>query len=226
MTNQQRIETLEKMRNKIAAEYNALKNSSNKIYDHHLDELKNIKEAKEDEVNKWEENELIVAERIAEGEKYQNESDLENKKVEIKTRIGDYIAFKQKILNEKFPEAAEYFRQQGYKSLIHFSYQSDPPQFRPPVEVDTNDEPLFSQKEIEEDLNILRATNYQSVHRVLRSLQTNDSAVLTVKGMPPIHGTIGQIFDDMFEFKYGNSKVMTITFQSITYGQSTIEPES
>lgn len=224
--NQQRIEMLEKKKSQIASEYNALLSSENEIYNHQLSELKKIKTAKLNEVDERAQNKQQCAENIAEGERYQNKKDLKYKKKEVKTRIEDFIAYKQKILNEKFPEAAEYFKKQGYESQIHFSYQEDPPQFKPPVEVDTTDEPLFSQNEIESDVNILReSNNYQNVHSVLQNLQTNDNAVLTVKGMPPLHGAIGQIFEDSFEFVLNSSKVLKITFQSITYGQSTISPE-
>lgn len=224
-SNQQRIEILEQMKSQIAIEYNALTRSTNEIYNHHLNELSKIRKAKLDEVDQWAENERKSAEQIAEGEIYQNDSDLKNKRITVKTRISDYIAFKQKALNEKFPEAAQYFISQGYKSPIYSSYQPDPIQFKPSVEVDTTDEPLFTPNEIDDDISIFReSNNYQNVHSVLQNLQTNDSAILTVKGMPPLRGTIGQIFEDTFEFILENSKVMKITFQSITYGQSTIEP--
>ncbi|OHT01926.1 hypothetical protein TRFO_31112 [Tritrichomonas foetus] len=230
MSNQHRMEVLEQMKSNIAADYDALVHSTNEIFLHHKNELSKIHQKKLADLEEWFQNEQKSAENIANGEHYQNDSDLEDKMQQISTRIGDFLAYKQKVLNEKFPEAAKFFIEHGYNSPILFSYQKDPPQFTPSVEIDTSDEPLFTQDEIERDLAIFQDTTIASIQksmpyqRLLKGLQNGDQAVLTVKGMPPLPGTIGKVFDDMFEFKMMNNKPLSITYQAIARGQATIEP--
>ena len=48
---------------------------------------------------------------------------------------------------------------------------------------------------------------------------------MTVKNMPPLPGTIGKLFDEYFEFKMLNNKILSITYQAIARGQASIEPE-
>ena len=227
MTTQKRIEYLEHMKSSIAAEFDDLVHWKNEILVHHLNELELIHEKKLSDVEQWYQNELKSAETVAEGERYQNDSDFSEKQATISTRIGDFIAFKQKVLNEKFPEAAKYFREKGYNSPIAFSYREDPPQFTPQVAIDTSDEPLFTPEEIKKDIDIFQETSpkYLQRNRILNGLQNGDHAIMTVKNMPPLRGTIGKLFDEYFEFKMLNNKILSITYQAIARGQASIEPE-
>lgn len=230
MSNQsipQRVELLEQMRKQIAEEYNDLTKSNNDIYTQQLKALKEIRNKKLEEVDEWAANEKQSALTISEGEFYQNDQDFEEKEKNLKRKIGDFLAFKQHQLNSKFPNAHKYFLEHGYKSPISFSYIPDPPQFQPPLSVDTLEEHLCSSEEIENDIVTLKkASNYQDQYvpqTILANLRTKDKCILKIKNMPPMVGVLGEIFDDKFEFVV-NESIYIITFQSISLGNANLEP--
>ena len=101
-------------------------------------------------------------------------------------------------------------REHVYNSHIAFSYREDPPQFTSQVAIDTSDEPLFTPEEIKKDIDVFQETSpkYLQRNRILNGLQNGDHTIMTVKNMPPLPGTIGKLFDEYFEFKMLNNKIL------------------
>jgi hypothetical protein len=220
-----RIEQLQKLRSELSADFAALNDETNELYLFHLDQLAQIHARKLEDLDVWAANERESATRYHDGQYYAIENDYEDRVRQVDSRVNDFLAFKIQLLREKFPDAAKYFEDRGYVWPITES--SPPPHQRPNLDIRPTDEPLLTAAEIEEDVSIIGKLIAQPITRfaVLGGLGRGSRAVLQFPRMPDIHGAIGAIGDDAFQFDADAGNVLTISFRAIELRHAAVSRE-
>jgi hypothetical protein len=220
-----RIEQLQKLRSELSADFSALNDETNELYLFHLDQLGQIHSKKHADLDVWAANERDSATRYHDGQYYAIENDYEDRVRQVDSRINDFLAFKIRLLCEKFPDAAKYFEDRGYVWPVTES--SPPPHQRPNLDIRPTDEPLLSALEIDEDVAVAARLTTQPMNRfaAIGGLGQGSRAVLQFPRMLDIHGTIGAIGDDAFQFDADGGKVLSISFRAIELRHAAVSRE-
>jgi hypothetical protein len=212
-----RIEHLKKLKSDLAEDYAALNQSRNEICRAHLTRLEAIRDAKRKQLEDWADNERDAAVRDRDGQYSEVESNYEERMHEVNTRVSDFLAFKIKLLREKFPGPAQYFEAQGYVWPAVDSQPPPPPHYPNDLEIKLNDEPLLSPAEIAEDVKLLeRMSAHPADGKVLlRGLGLGSHVNLQMPGVRAISGVLGPMTDEYVEFTMENGQILNISFRAL-----------
>jgi hypothetical protein len=212
-----RIEHLKKLKCDLAEDFAALNQSKNSVYSEHLSQLETIRDSRRKELEDWAANERASAMRYRDGQYYQVESNYEERIRQVDTRVSDFLAFKIKLLREKFPGPSKYFESHGYVWPVVDSQPSPPPHRPRGLEIKVSDEPLLSPTEIAEDVRLISRilTHPANGHALLDGIHTGDEVSLQIPGVPAIAGVLGAFTNQYVEFKMQNGKTLNISFRAL-----------
>jgi hypothetical protein len=212
-----RIQHLKKLKSDLAEDYAALNQSRNEIVIAHLVRLEAIRDAKRQQLQEWADNERTAALRERDGQYSEVDSNYEERMREVNTRVSDFLAFKIKLLREKFPGPAQYFEGQGYVWPAVDSQPPPPPHYPNDLEIKLSDEPLFSPSEIAEDIQLItRMSAHPADGRVLLGRLGPGARVnLQMPGVPAIPGVLGPMTEEYVEFTTESGKTLKISFRAL-----------
>jgi hypothetical protein len=223
----ERTTELINLKSELADEFHSIAQNSNEIYNHHLELLAQIREKKLASLEQWRNNETSSAERQHDSQYSSIDSDVEEGIRAMDARLMDFLAFKLKLLRERFPDAATYFDSQNYQSPVQSRRPAGAPGASfPDIDIRESEEPLIPAKDRQEDLALMSKIERDPNQAALvHGLGTGEAAVLRMGQMPPIPGRIGGFEDDHVEFVTESDRVFNVKWIALQLGHSVIEPQ-
>jgi hypothetical protein len=222
-----RVEHLKQLKSDLADDFTTLNQSRNLICTAHLEQLEQIRARKNQDLDQWSTNERVSATRYRDSQYYLLDNDHDERLRQVDTRLADFLAFKVKLLRDRFPGAARHCERQGYAWPATDSRPPPPPHYPANLEIRTTDEPLLSPTEAGEDVRLIgRLTMHPADGRsLLGPLGRGSRARLEMPGMPPVPGSIGTVAQEYVEFVMATGKTLNISFRAIELKYAAITPE-
>ncbi|EAY21200.1 hypothetical protein TVAG_283690 [Trichomonas vaginalis G3] len=209
-----RIGQLKAELEKIGQSVADLDNHIDQIYLKYLSQLEEVYQQKMKELEEWRENEINSAHKFQEGQEYLNDCNFEHKLVEIHDKVSELTKFKAGLLKSQFPEASQYFVEQGYD----FSYlgldNSLAKKEKDFLITEDTQQPLLTDEEAQADIESIRQLDDWRP----KGIEQGNRVLIEIQGMPPIVGVVGDFLDKTFELHLDSGKTLLISNLTVNNG--------
>lgn len=199
---------------KVAAAAADLEAYKDKTYLKYMKQLDEVYEQKMKQLQEWKDNEIKSAYKFQEGQEYLNDCNFDQKLIEIHDKVCELTKFKAQLLKSQFPEAMQYFVENGYDFSylgIENTLEKKNTEY---IITEESQQPILTNEEIQEDIEAIRQLDDWRP----KGIQSQAHVSIEIPGMPPIVGVVGNLSDKTFELQLESGKILLISNLTVNNG--------